>query len=298
MTNLAEQLSASLASVVETSSPSVVRVEGHRRLWSSGVVWSADGIVIAAHHALEVDEGVDVGLPDGKVLKADVVGRDPGTDLAVLRLEASGLVPPRWAPVDEARVGHLVLALSRPGRGARASLGIVSALGEAWRTPAGGRVERFLQSSIVPERGFSGGLLVDVAGGALGVNSAGLLRGNGVALPQVTVKRVVEALLLHGRVQRGYLGISAYPARLTAALATELSQTGGLIVVGVQPESPADKAGILQGDLLVSLDRQALATIGDLQALLDEERIGRELHARVVRAGRPLELGISVGTRP
>jgi len=298
MTNFAEQLSSSLAAVVEAAAPSVVRVDGHRRVWSSGTVWSADGVVIGAHHALEVDEGVEVGLADGKTVKANVVGRDPGTDLAVLRVEASGLTPPRWGSTDAARVGHLVLALSRPGKSARASFGILGALGEGWRTPAGGKVERYLQSSIAPERGFSGGVLVDVAGAALGVNTAGLLRGSGITLPEPTLKRVVDAVLAHGRVRRGYLGISAYPARLPAALSDELGQRGALIVVGVQPDSPADKAGLLQGDLLVTLAGQALLGIGDLQGLLDEERIGRVLPAKIVRAGRPLEIGVTVGTRP
>src|SRR5688572_26347184 len=191
MNSLAEQLSSSLAAVVEASAPSVIRVDGHRRLWSSGVVWSADGVALAAHHAVEIDEGVEVGLPDGKQVKANVVGRDPGTDLAVLRLDATGLVSPRWVPIESVKVGHVALALSRPGRSVRAGLGIVSALGEAWRTPTGGKIERFFQSSFAPDKGFSGGLLVDAAGAGLGMNSAGLLRGAGVTLPQVTLQRVV-----------------------------------------------------------------------------------------------------------
>jgi S1-C subfamily serine protease len=284
--------------VVEAAAPSVIRVDGHRRLWSSGVAWSADGIALAAHHAVEVDEGVEVGLSDGKQVKATVVGRDPGSDLAVLRLEASGLVPPRWAPVEGVKVGQLVLALSRPGRSIRASLGIVSAFGDAWRTPAGGKIERFFQSSVAPDRGFSGGLLVDAAGSGLGVNSAGLLRGNGVTLPRATLERVVQAVLAHGHVRRGFLGVSAYPARLAPAIASELGKSGALIVVGVQPGGPAEKAGVLQGDLLVSLDGQPVPSISDLQALLDEERIGSELSAQLVRAGRPLELKVAVGARP
>jgi serine protease DegQ len=298
MNSLAEQLSSSLAAVVEAAAPSVIRVDGHRRLWSSGVVWSPEGIALAAHHAVEVDEGVEVGLPDGKQVKANVVGRDPGTDVAVLRLEASGLASPRWAPIEGAKVGHLALALSRPGRSIRASLGIVSALGEAWRTPAGGKIERFFQSSVAPDRGFSGGLLVDAAGAGLGVNTAGLLRGSGVTLPRVTLQRVVDALLAHGKVRRGFLGISAYPARLPPALATELGKSSGLIVIGVQPHGPAESAGILQGDVLISLDGRPVTTISDLQAVLDEERIGRELHAQLVRVGRPLDLAVMVSARP
>jgi S1-C subfamily serine protease len=276
----------------------VIRVDGHRRLWSSGVVWSANGTALAAHHAVEVDEGVEVGLPDGKQVKAKVVGRDPGTDLALLRLEASGLVPPRWAPLSAVKVGHLVLALSRPGRSIRAGLGIVSALGDAWRTPTGGKIERLIQCSIAPERGFSGSLLLDTAGAGLGINTAGLMRGSGVTLPKLTLERVVDALLAHGKVRRGFLGISAYPVRLPLALAAELGKSSGLIVIGVQPHGPAEKAGILQGDVLVSLDGQAVSSVSDLQAVLDEERIGRELRAQLVRVGRPLELDVAVSARP
>ena len=169
------------------------RVEGRRRGPSSGIAWSADGVIVAAHHNLEWDEDIAVGLADGSTARANVVGRDATTDVAVLRAPVSGLAVPDWA-AETPKVGHLVLALTRPGRTVRASLGVVHALGDEWRTAAGGRVDRYLQTDIGLQPGFSGSLLVDLAGRAIGMNNAGLMRGTSLALPPATLRRVVEAL--------------------------------------------------------------------------------------------------------
>src|SRR5262249_20212313 len=216
-TDLAARLSASLAAAVEKAGGGVVRVLG-RRAPSSGVVWSVDGLVLAAHHSVEWDEGIEVGLPDGVTTGAELVGRDPTTDLALLRAAAQGLVPREWAEPDSARVGHLVLALSRPGRAVRASLGIVSVRGESWRTPAGGRVDAYVQTDHARHPGFSGGLLIDTAGQGLGLNTTGVLRGASLAIPAPTIRRVVDQLVAHGRVRRGFLGIGTYPVRIPHGL--------------------------------------------------------------------------------
>lgn len=151
------ELSGEMAAAVESAAPGVVRVEGRRRSASSGVVWSADGVIVASHHAVDAEEGVPVGLHDGRTVPAHVVGRDPGSDLAVLRAEATGLAVPRWDERAAPRVGHLVIGLSRHGRSARARLGIVGAVAGEWRTPAGGRLESYLETDIEPHPGFSGG---------------------------------------------------------------------------------------------------------------------------------------------
>ena len=178
MSAIGTDLSAAAAAAVETAGQAVLRVEGRRRGPSSGVAWSADGVIVAAHHNVEWDEDIAVGLPDGGTPRARTSwGATPRTDVAVLRAAGAAAWPSRTGPAETPKVGHLALALTRPGRTVRASLGVVHALGDEWRTPAGGRVERYLQTDIGLQPGFSGSLLVDLEGRALGMNNAGLVRG-------------------------------------------------------------------------------------------------------------------------
>jgi S1-C subfamily serine protease len=259
-------------------------------------VWS-DGVVVTASHVLEWDEGVEVGLPDGNSAKAALAGRDPGTDLAVLRVEASGLAPVEWPADLGLKVGHLALGISRPGQSARARLGIVNALADSWRTPAGGRLDRYIETDIALHAGFSGSLLVDAAGAAVGLNTAGLLRRASLAVDPRTLRRVVTALLAHGGVRRGFLGIGTYPVRLPPGVEAAEKQPTGLLLLSVQPDSPAGKAGFLLGDTLLGLDGQPLRSAGDLLPFLEEEKIGSTLKARVLRAGEVRELSLGVGVR-
>jgi S1-C subfamily serine protease len=236
-------------------------------------------------------------LPDGRTVAAALVGRDPTTDLAVLRAEAGGLTPPTWAEADSARVGHLVLAVGRPGHKAMATLGIISALGEGWRTPAGGQVDRYVQTDVVMYPGFSGGPLVDANGHALGLNTSALLRGVSLAVPAATLRRVVETLLVHGRVRRGYLGVGAQPVRLPATLAQQLGQETGLLLVSVEPGSPAEQGGLLLGDTIVALDGRPVAHMDDLLDGLSGERVGVAVPVRVVRGGQVQDLTVVIGER-
>ena len=290
-------LSGEMAEAVEGAAPGVVRVEGRRRSASSGVVWSADGVVVASHHAVDADEAVPVGLHDGRNVPARVVGRDPGSDLAVLRAEATGLAVPRWGEGPGARVGQLVLGLSRPGRSTRARLGIVSAAASEWRTPAGGRLESYLETDIAPHPGFSGGLLLGADGTALGVTTAGLLRGAGMAVVAASLRRVVEALLTRGRVRRGWLGIGTQPVALGEDLRGRLGQATALLVLSVQTRSPAARAGLLLGDVLLRAGESRLTGPAELLPALDEDRVGHELALRILRAGEERDLTIVVGER-
>jgi serine protease DegQ len=291
------RISDELAGVVERAAPSVVRVEGSRRRPSSGVVWSADGVVVACHHSVDADEEVPVGLPDGGTVAAKVAGRDPGTDLVALRIEASGLVPPRWSDAAAARPGELVVGLRRPGRAPRARLGVVSAVAGEWRTPAGGRLEHYLESDLPLHPGFSGGLLLAADGEALGVNTAGLLRGTGLTLTRETLRRVVESLLTRGRIRRGYLGIGTQVVILTADLRARLDQPSALLVLSVQPESPAARAGLLLGDVLLRARDERLTGPAALLPVLDEDGVGRELPLQVLRAGERRDVTLVVGER-
>jgi len=278
-------LSELLASGVEKTGGSVVQVAARRGIGSSGVVWSADGVVVSADHNIQREEDITLGLPDGSTVPARVVGRDPSTDIAVLRAEASGLAVPEWADLSSVKVGHLALGVLRPGRSVRATFGIVSAVGEDWRTPAGGKLDRYVQTDLDILKGFSGSLVVDVRGRALGLGTAGLLRGHAMVVPATTLQRVVGSLLEHGRIPRGQLGVGLMPLRLPANLEESTGQATGLMVVMVQPGSAAEAAGVLLGDILISLDGQSVSDLSQLHSLLSQDRIGSPVVLKLILAG-------------
>jgi serine protease DegQ len=298
MSNAAQDFSNALADAVDRVGPSVVRIglNERRRRPASGLVWATDGLIVTSAHSLEREEGLEVQLESGEERAATLVGFDSASDIALLRAEGEAWVTPERAPSDSIRRGQLVLALSRPGRTVRSNLGVISALADEWRAPGGGKIERYVQTDVSVEAGFSGGPLVDASGRVIGVNSAGLLRSTAMTLAVVTIERVVQALLSHGHIQRGYLGVSSTPARLPAALAESAGQRVGLVLTGLQPGGPAEAAGLLLGDVLLALDGERLESIGDLQAAL-EERATRAASVRLVRAGAERELSVTPSAR-
>ncbi|NDJ75535.1 MAG: PDZ domain-containing protein [Chloroflexi bacterium] len=297
MPDVLQQLSDDLVATVNTAGPRVVRVEGRRRMPATGVVWSADGVIVTAHHVVTRDDRLGVGLPERDTIPATLVGRDPSTDLAVLRVDERNLTPAQWADADDLTVGQLVLALGRPGQTVQATLGVVSAAGQAWRTPTGGHLDRYLQTDVVMYPGFSGGPLVGAGGSVLGLNTSALLRGVSIAIPVNTVQRVVETLLAHGHVRRGFLGVSAQPVRLPETLAEELDQETGLLLVGVEPDSPAGEGGLLLGDTIVALDDEPVRHMDDLQALLGGDRVGVTVPVQIVRGGAIMSVDVTIGER-
>ena len=297
MSEILSGLSQALADVADRGGRSLVRVEARRRLPASGIIWSADGTIVTAHHVVRRDDKIRVGLADGQAVAAKLVGRDPTTDLAVLKAEASDLTPATWAALDDLRVGHMVLALGRPGRSVQATLGIVSALSDAWKTPAGGQVDRYLQTDVVMYPGFSGGPLVNPAGKVLGLNTSALLRGVSLTVPVPTVSRVVEMLQTHGRVRRGFLGVNTQAVRLPEEVTGQLGQETGVLLVSVDPGGPAGKAGLVLGDTIVALDNEPVRHTDDLLALLSADRVGAETPMRILRGGQVQEIGVVVGER-
>jgi S1-C subfamily serine protease len=261
----------------------------------SGAVWSADGVILTALHAIGHADVLRATLHDGRALEARVVGRDPGTDVAALRVDAADLHALRWDDGAALRVGHLVTPLGRPGRGVRATLGMVSALGEGFRTQGGGAIDRHIEVDGSLPRGFSGGPLIDHTGAALGLNTAALVRG-GVTVPTRTLQRVVPALLADGRVGRGYLGVGVHPVRVPEAVAAETAQRYGLIVVSLEPGGPAASGGLHVGDIVLAVDGAAVQHPGDLVAALGG-RVGQQAALRLARAGAVIELGLRVGAR-
>jgi S1-C subfamily serine protease len=226
-------ISTGLAETVSAASRAVVRVEGRRRLPATGIVWSDDGLILTASHVVRRDEGVRIGLPDRRSVAAQLIGRDRTADIALLRAETDGLVPLQKAGEENQAVGQLTLALGRPGESIQSTLGIISALGNPWRTHQGGLIDRYLQTDVLMYPGFSGGPLVDVEAKLLGMNSSALLPGVSIAVPVSSLKLVTQALLTHGRIRRGYLGVSTQRVSLPRTVREELGQKKGLLVVAV-----------------------------------------------------------------
>jgi S1-C subfamily serine protease len=290
--------SKDLAAIVEAGGRSVVRVEARRRIPSSGIVWSADGTVITAAHTVEREEEIRVGLPDGNAVPGTLVGRDPSTDLAVLRLEgASGLTPAPRGDTEGLRVGHLVMVLGRPGRTVRATLGILGALGDAWRTPGGVEIDHYLQPDVGFFPGISGGPLVDTSGRILGLYTVGLRRRTGVTIPSATIDRVSATLLAHGRIRRGYLGVEPRPVRLPADAERGAGQRTGLLLLSVERDGPAQKAGLMVGDILLAFDGRDVPMPQDLLVVLTGESVGRAVPVRLLRGGEVRELTVTIGER-
>lgn len=289
-------LSNELAGAVERIAPSIVAVHARRRLPSTGIHWRP-GIVVTAEHTVRAEDGLTVETPDGRSHPATLVGRDSGTDLAVLKITTDLDGPPAPRGDDGAlRVGHMVLAL---GYGPRASWGVISALGPRWRSWRGGDIDRLVRLDLILYPGFSGGPLVDAAGRVVGLNTSALARETRLALPVTMVARVADELLRKGHVSRGYLGLGMQPVRLPEPLRAQLGLgDGGLIVVMVEPSGPAAHGGVLLGDVLVALDGEPVGELDDVQARLGSDRVGTEIRAVVLRGGVRTELRIRVGEQP
>ena len=284
-------LSNDLASAAERASRAVVSVHGRQHIPSSGVLWEPN-VVVTAEHTLKKDEEITVTLPDGRNVAASLAGRDAGTDLAVLKLDAAGAGAAELGDTAGLKVGHLVLALGRASeKGVTASLGFVSGVGGPWKTWRSGQVDQLVRLDVAIYPGFSGGPLVDAEGRVVGVNTSGLSRYMAVAIPVSTANRVIKDLLEKGRVARGYLGIGMHPVRLPDG-------RSGLIVIHVEPEGPAGRAGLLIGDVLLTVEGTPIADTDDVHGHLGADSVGKTLKASIVRGGVDLEVNIQVGERP
>lgn len=297
MSQSLQDFSNGLATVVADAGASVARVEGRRRGPASGIIWTADGLIVTANHVIHRDDNLRVGLPDGQTADATLIGRDPSTDLALLKVDASGLKAVDRVADEEMAVGHFVLALGRPGRTVQATSGIISAFGESWRTPMGGQVDHYLQTDVVMYPGFSGGPLVGATGRILGLNTSGLGQGVSLTIPAGTVARVVDSLKAHGRVRRGYLGVSTQRVRLPEDAAGALGQKAGLLVISVEPGSPAAEAGMALGDTIVMLGGRSISRHEDLLGALSGDAVGQKEVAVILRGGHTQELTVKIGER-
>lgn len=294
--NALSALSTGMADAVERVGRSVVLVNARRRQPGSGVVYKQD-LVLTAEHVVEREEDISVETADGRTVSAQFVGRDASSDLAVLKAEGLG-VPPATSASGEARVGQLALAVGRPAsNGLMASSGIVSAIGGPIRTGRGGMLEKYIRTDATPYPGFSGGPLVDTAGSVLGITTTGLAGGVALAVPSSIAWAIADQLVQHGKIKHGYLGISSQPVYLPEAQRAGRPQETGLLIVRVEPDSPAANADLLLGDVLVGLDGQPVHDVDDLQTLLAGERVGKAVPVEVIRGGALQTLTVTVGTR-
>jgi S1-C subfamily serine protease len=288
-------LSSELAGVVERVAPSVVRVDDGSRLTATGLIWSADGLIATASHAVERDENLAIERADGTRHPAALVGRDPDTDLALLRVQATGLPAVERAEPGEVKVGALVLALGRPGAaGLQTTLGIISARLDTERE---GRLGYVLHTDAVLYPGFSGGALATVSGRVAGMTNLIFGRGKGVAIGTPVVEQIAAALLAHGRVQRGYLGIRTQSVPLPEAVvqALDTKQQRGLLIVQVDRGTPAEQGGLMLGDTLLRIDNHAVQDGAELRQHLRSLPTGQTVTLRILRGGELRDLTGTLG---
>ena len=295
MSNQLVELSDRIAAAVAGAAGHAVAIQGARRHPASGILWRPDAIV-TADHALKRDEGLHILTAEGETLEATLAGRDPATDLAVLRLPRPLASAPPAASAHPPRPGQLILIVGRsPESGPQASMGILSAVGGPWRTWRGGKLDAYLRLDVSTYPGTSGSLVIDSEGGMVGMATAGLSRIAPVAVPTSTILRVVEALLDRGRIGRGFLGVGLQPVPLPPAFG--IQQASALILLTVEPGSPAGEAGLIAGDILVSLDGHPVTAVDDVLAILEPDRIGQLVAANVVRGGQARQFELRIGER-
>jgi S1-C subfamily serine protease len=289
------QFSAALAERVAAARGLVagIRIRGGRL--RSGTLWRKD-VVVASEQALPDTEEAEVVMADGAAFAAKLAGRDPGTNIAVLRLEGG----PQPAPLvaREPQPGALVLALGADGAaGVSACLGAVHSVGPAWHSRAGGRIDRRIALDIRLGSREEGGPVLDAAGGLLGISTLGPRR-QVLVIPAATVERVLDPLLADGRIARGWLGAAVQPVLVPEALRTEAGQAMGLMVIGLSTDGPAAQAGMLMGDILIGVDGSGVGSPSQLAELLGSASVGREVQLRLIRAGNLQSLAATVGARP
>jgi S1-C subfamily serine protease len=291
-------LSNAMADAVEKGGAVTVLVNARRRMPASGIIYKSD-LILTADHVVERDDDIRITLVDGESLSAAVAGRDPGNDLALLRLSGASLQGAEIAP-QPARIGQLALALGRPGaEGIQASLGVVSAAGGPVRTGRGGLLENYLRTDTIPYPGFSGGPLIDTEGRVLGLNTSGLARGVSLTIPSAAAWQVAEILAQHGRVRRGFLGVRSQPVPIPTAQQEALGreQESGLLLVGIERGGPAEQAGLLVGDILVAIAGQPVGDADELLSKLVGSIVGQPTSVQVLRGGQPALITVTIGER-
>jgi len=303
--NIFTELSEAMADAAERAGKSTVLVDARRKFPASGIAISADTI-LTADHVVEREEDIKVVLGDGTELTARLAGRDPGSDLAVLKLVPStgsgqaGPAAPAEVSKTPARVGGFVLAIGRPStKGIESSFGTVNAIGGPVRTGRGGMLERYIKTDVVSYPGFSGGPLVNGDGTIFGINTSGFSSGSALTIPADIAWKIAETLEKHGKIKRGYLGIRSQTVDIPAdaAKALKREQSTGLLIVGIEKDSPAAKGGLMVGDILVGVAGEVVAHHDELYARLSGDVVGKSTAIDVLRGGKLQTVNLVVGER-
>ena len=294
------ELSNALAQATERAAANVVAVHAEARGSASGVVWRA-GIIVTAEHALRRDDEIHATLPDGRIVPATLAGRDPSTDLALLKCTDASAAVSTFGDVTALKPGSLALVVGRTrASGPVAALGAVSLVVPERRTWTGAALAPYIRLDVGLQPTAIGGAVVDPQGRIVGMATPRFARFGAIAIPAPTVNRVVDTLLKKGHIPQGYLGVGLQPVRLPEALRQSLQRTEktAAIVLEVEPESPASKAGIVIGDILITLAGHPVARLEDVHSQLHGEAIGKPLALKFVRGGASQEVNIVVGERP
>jgi S1-C subfamily serine protease len=294
-----ETISNEFASAAEKVGGSVVAIHARRWVPTSGIEWKK-GVVVTVHHGVQRDEDIKVLLGSDRAVSAKLVGRDPSTDIAVLKIEEGSSGAPQLGDSTSIRLGHLVLALGRTRRGDLvASSGIVGGISGEWRNRRGGNLDQHIRLDLALYPGFSGGPLLNARGEVVGMNTRGLAHGRAVTVPVATVNRVVEELLNKGHIARPYLGIAMQPVEVPNNLRSKLPAGTqiGLLITHVENGAPAEKAGVLLGDVVFEVGGKLVEHVDAIQDSLVAAKVGDVLQVRVIRAGENTPVSITLGER-
>ncbi|MBE0680958.1 MAG: trypsin-like peptidase domain-containing protein [Anaerolineales bacterium] len=296
--NIFSELSDAMASAADQAGKSTVMVDARRRIPASGIVFAKD-MILTADHVVERDEDIKVTLDNKTELTARLAGRDPGTDLAVLKLDSASAVPAEIAKTP-ARVGQFVLAIGRPSKnGIESSFGTVNAIGGPVRTGRGGMLESYIRTDVVSYPGFSGGPLINGEGQVYGINTSGFGRGGAITIPADTAWKIAEILAKHGKIKRGYLGIRSQTVNIPEEAQSQLNrkQETGLLIVGLEADSPAGKGGLMVGDILAGVAGEAIEHHDELFTRLSGDVVGKSTPLDVLRGGTLQVVNVIVGER-
>lgn len=296
--NMLVELSDAIADAAERAGKSTVLVDARRRFPASGIAFTKD-LILTADHVVEREEDIKVILADGTEVTARLAGRDPGTDLAVLKLDKASAIPAEVSKTA-ARVGQFVLAIGRPSKnGIESSFGTVNSIGGPVRTGRGGMLEKFIKTDVVSYPGFSGGPLVNGDGTIFGINTSGFGSGSAITIPADFAWKIAETLAKHGKVKHGYLGIRSQTVELSADArkALKREQATGLLLVGLEEDSPAGKAGLMVGDILVSIAGEPVEHHDELFTRLSGDVVGKSIPIEILRGGKLESIKVEIGER-
>ncbi len=297
--NMFTELSEAMANAAEKAGSYTVLVDARRRMPASGIAFAKD-TVLTAGHVVEREENIKILLGDGSEVTARLAGRDPGTDLAVLKLDSAVATPAQIARTP-ARVGQFVLALGRPSAdGIESSFGTINKIGGPVRTGRGGMLEKFIKTDVVSYPGFSGGPLVNGDGEAYGINTSGFgMGGEAITIPADAAWSIAETLIKHGKIKRGFIGVRSQTVNLPVEGRSQLKreQETGLLIVGIEKDSPAEKAGLIIGDILVGVAGVAVEHHDELFTRLSGDVVGKPTPMDVLRGGTLQSISVVVGER-